>query len=755
MLHRKLGKSTVAAITCLVLLSIMSLPVLAAAPHEDPDAAKLVFSGVSLLRYYADSLDFVLSRNPTEVEARMGKMSFASLPPGLAEATDSFAASSTNISQRVVWIDADLGKMRVLVQQFRLDEAIELAGQISDNLSQMNNELMRIEQAIETTGVELAVSSAPADSDLRSTYDGVVERIDRLRELLALYADLMGEQLKLIDITLEGLFTSTRITLEIQPTAAFVGDDIRFEGVLTAQGRPLAGKEVDILVNGSRHITVMTDADGRYLRVLPVPYRYTPELNWQALYYPRGTDIGLHLASLSTVIKLNVLFYEARLEVTVEPRAYPGLETTVSGRFDYGQSPPLDGRKVEIYLDNVLITEFVAQEVFAQKIKIDAATYLGRHTITVSSAAVGRYVPVVARARLNVTRVTPNLDLNLPPVVLTPGGVGLEGQLSSGAGQLNEALAGMGLSGSQVELVSSGGGALETRKQWWMFWALIGWQDLVIKVIPNEAGSVPLFITTRVMVVNVVNLGIFLALLAILGLFIAWRLKRFRVLPWRRRVKPTVAVSRKEPTPAYALATAPPEPAPTSGDSVSVTAPPEPAPASGDSVSVTAAASESEPDSGEPSSRIFYWYRLVVRFLLRLAQIALRPQQTMREFADEHSRVLGPGAKYFNELTRMVERLLYSPYRPTEADAENSRQLSLKVEAESKLEVDVLLSGGERRLTDESIRRVEGLEVGGRVLEPGSGQQASIWLLLLLTVSIVYFAYLLLFLLPLLAAGYR
>jgi hypothetical protein len=31
------------------------------------------------------------------------------------------------------------------------------------------------------------------------------------------------------------------------------------------------------------------------------------------------------------------------------------------------------------------------------------------------------------------------------------------------------------------------------------------------------------------------------------------------------------------------------------------------------------------------------------------------------------------------ELTRMVERLLYSPYRPTEQDVEKSRQLTRKI----------------------------------------------------------------------------
>ena len=742
MLHRKLGKSTVAAITCLVLLSITSLPLLAATPHEDPDAAKLVFSGVSLLRYYADSLDFVLSRNPTEVEARMSKMSFASLPPGLAEASDSFAASSTNISQRVVWIDADLGKMRVLVQQFRLDEAKELSGRISDNLSLADSELNQIEQATKTTGVELAVSAAPASSNLRSSYDEVLAKIDRIRQMLALYQNLLTE-LK----SIAGQFKPTDITLEIQPRVAFVGDNISFEGVLTAGQKPLAGREVNILINGSQNITAMmydymgsqvvlqsvsqnitatTDANGHYQGVLQVPYWYMPELHLQALYYPRDKDIGLYLASLSPVVKLNVLFYEASLAVNLEDKAYPGLTTVVSGRFDYGQSPPPDGRRVEIYLDDVLITEFVAREVFAQKIKIDAATYLGRHTITVSAAAAGRYAPVVTNAILNVIRATPILDLTLPSVALIPGSVRLEGKLYSEVGPLSGALIKMRLSNSQVEITSSENGTFDTKIKVGLGLGMVGWQDVAIQVLPQDTWHAPFNTTSSVLMVNVLNIGGFLAVLVFLGVYLPRRLKRRLGAYPGRTVRPATT-----------------------------TTPPEPVPVSSYSVSLSAAASESEPDSGEASNRIFSWYRLVVRFLLRIAKIPLRPQQTMREFADEHSRVLGPGAKYFNELTGIVERLLYSRYRPTETDVEHSRQLSLKVEAESKLEVDAFLTGGEGGLAEESIHRVEGLEVGGRVLMLSPWRQASTWLWVLLIMTVAYFACLLLFLLPLLAAGYR
>jgi hypothetical protein len=376
-----------------------------------------------------------------------------------------------------------------------------------------------------------------------------------------------------------------------------------------------------------------------------------PELDLQALYYPRGNDVGVYLASLSPVIKLKVLFYEAELEVTVEDKAYPGLETTVAGRFDYGQSPPLNQRKAEIYFDNVLSTEVVAQETFVQEIGIDPEADVGEHIITVSAAAVERYAPVDGSAVLNVTRATPILDLSTPKVALIPGSIGLGGKLYSEVGPLSGALINMGLGKSQVELVSSEDGAFDTKIRVGMGFGVIGSQDLVIRVVPQEPWHVPLFTTRTVVMVNVINCGGILAILIFLGIYLPGRLRgRLGVYP-RRRVRTVPAIVQPEIVPTYS-----------------------------DSTIVPSSIEEGGQDSGEPRNRIFYWYRLVVRLIQGITRALLAPHQTLREFAYESSRVLGPVAKYFIELTKIVERLLYSRYRPTEEDAGKSKQLSDTIE---------------------------------------------------------------------------
>ncbi|MFC2051623.1 hypothetical protein ACFLT4_02715 [Chloroflexota bacterium] len=875
MLRRNLGKWKPGAIICVIALFTIIPSVFAAEPHENPETAGQVFSGISLLNYYSASLDFVLQKNPAEVESRLEKMPFANIPRSLEESTDDFATSSISISHMVVAIDENLSEFKILIEQFRLSEAIGLAIQISDNLSQANSELKSIEQATVNTGEELKVFSAPAGSDLRRSYDELLERIERIREMLDLYRDLLvdlmpksekinkllesigiqleelmgnaelavvktprpvdialeeligsteialiktltprgtslGElleslnirveefleleniavfeeliptdvtlanllksaditivkTLKLRDITPEELITSADfilvepleptdttqiellgpayftmiegldsvdISLEVQPTIAFVGDKLSFKGLLTSRGKPLSGREVDILLNNSRYVSVKTDTYGRYQGILQVPYWYIPELDVQALYYPQNKDIGTYLASLSPVTKVEILFYKVELEITVDDKAYPGLETTVSGRFDYSEYPPLKERKAEIYIDDVFVNEITVQEAFTQKIEIDPAVGVGKHVVTVSVAAVERYSSVVASVILNVTRATTILDLNIPNIAIIPGSVGLVGRLYSEVGPLSEAPIKMGLGKSRVELVSSKDGTFNTRIKVGMGVGLIGSEDLIIQVLPQQPWDAPLNSTSSILMVNIINIGGILAILIILGIYLPSMLRGRLGVYTRRRVRPEMQTAPPELTPVYS-----------------------------ERVTALTVTEESKEILGEPRGIIFYWYRLIVRYLQGITKVLLGPQQTLREFARGTSGLLGSASKYFVELTTMVEKLLYSQYKPLENDVENSKRLSNTIEEETKLRVTVQSTqprGDEIRApfgysTVSLAGETSSFELGGRDFTTSVWKQLSTWLFILLVLTVLYYACILLLILPLLIVSF-
>jgi hypothetical protein len=75
---------------------------------------------------------------------------------------------------------------------------------------------------------------------------------------------------------------------------------------------------------------------------------------------------------------------------------------------------------------------------------------------------------------------------------------------------------------------------------------------------------------------------------------------------------------------------------------------------------------------------------VVTGLLARMAKAILKPQQTLREFSQECSRILGPAANYFMALTRILERIIYSNHQPTAEDIEQSKQLSLNIQEKLK-----------------------------------------------------------------------
>jgi len=661
MWHGNLGKIILALIICtgaLYLIIPVDFMLLEeprspnVTPHEDPETAEQVFSGIPSFLFDADYLDIVLQTNPEGVKAMLRKRPFAPIVQSLKEANSSFTVARVYISDMVMEINEDLSKFGELMGQNRFEEATRLADETYAKLFQADRELERIEETTQTTGDRLKMSLAPPESSVGRCYGELLETIDKGRETLGLDKDILVNFSRTLAEEAPSL---TEITLKIAPTIAFVGDDIYSAGILASEEGRLAGRRVDILVNGSRYATTRTYSYGYYQDILRVPYRYVPDLDLQVLYRPEGEDSELYQFSLSPVIKLKVLFYEAELEVAVEDGAYPGLETVVSGRLDYGQSPPLKERKIEIYFDDVLITEVVAQEAFTQKIRIDPEADVGEHTITVSSAAVGRYSPVVTSVILNVTKVTPILELNTPTVAMIPGSIGLSGKLYSEVGPMDGASIKMRLGKSQVRLVSSEDGTFETEIKTGMGFGLIGWQDLEIESVSREPWRAPLSATSRVFMVNIVSCGILFVMLVFLIIYLPGRLRERLGAYSRRRMRPEEVITWPELAPAYS-----------------------------DSVIIAAQAQESGQDSGEPRNRIFYWYRLVVRLILGISKAVSKPQQTLREFARESSRVLGPAARYFIELTKMVERSLYSAYRPTEEDVGKSRKLSHTIEEELK-----------------------------------------------------------------------
>jgi len=455
---------------------------------------------------------------------------------------------------------------------------------------------------------------------------------------------------------LQDVLLPASLTLEITPLSAFVGDNIGFSGVLSSQGQPLEGREIDILLNDTFYAAVTTDARGGFRGELQVPYWYAPELTVQAVYYPQDPDIGRYLGASSPAVNLSVLYYTADLVIQADGPAYPGLSGKITGKFEYGSAPVIDRQGTELYLDDSLISQFTASSAFTWEAPIAASEAPGKHTVFASVPAAGRYAPVSAFCTLEVVQAPIILDLNIPGLALIPGSLDMKGNLHSTIGPLRDAVIDIELNGHRVQTLSSADGSFAVRFGMDPDWSLLGSETVKISVQAQEPWNASLQTTRTLFMLNFLNCGILLAFLLAFSLYM------------RRRVQKWLG--------AYSTRSH------SSGDNRSdaaVTGAGYLSSGIDPSRSAINHSSEGEKlpleDSSSPQS-VFQSYRLVFRLIQTLTRTMLKPQQTLREYARENAPRLGTPGKYFLEFTLLIERLLYSHHHTTAEDLEESRRLS-------------------------------------------------------------------------------
>ncbi|MDD5190267.1 MAG: DUF4129 domain-containing protein [Dehalococcoidales bacterium] len=637
-------------------------PVLAADFHQDPDDAIAIFSGVALFTYYADTLDFLLNKDPQEVTNRMDKMPFANIPESLTDVTGNFASSTKSVAGTVVGIETQLDTLRQLRAQSRYDDTIALAQTIWDTITDAQIVTAAMEKAVALTGNGFKVMSSKNNSDIRIAYDRLVTLIQRTKELLDIYKNILSSTLSADVSQLKGV-ASTALTLTVVPEAAFVGDNIQVSGHLTSGDAGLAGRKIDILGNSALYGTAFTDNQGNYSITVTVPFEYRPTVQIQTTYFPQNEDIGKYLAAVSPKVPVDVLFYQTRLEFQTDNKTYPGRNLTVNGSIIY-KAPgniipiPID-RSIEIYFDNELVTELTAAGAFSYTFLLAPDIKLGGHLITVTTSASGRYSPTFGDINITVQKATPVFKGKINSAILIPGNIKFEGQIISDLGALTDPGIMVNFGGNTYRFTGDTKGIVSSTGRTKYDFSLIGTQTLEMTITPTEPWNNIAVITDQVMVINLINCGLFLGVVLLSLLLIPRRVK----IKWGQR-----------PTKNQTLAgpNSPVSTAPIYQGTITVDRP------------VGATDSTPFPLRTENKSEIISLYRVTLILVEKITRIIFKPQETLREYARDVEKPLGKVGAFFGALTRIVEKAIYSPRRATEEEIKESRRISENIQQEIK-----------------------------------------------------------------------
>ncbi|MDD5288568.1 MAG: DUF4129 domain-containing protein [Dehalococcoidales bacterium] len=677
-------------LSIIVVCVIGGMSVFAEQEHEDPTDITPIFSAITLFRYYTETLDQVLAYNPDQVNLRMEKMSFANLPESLSITTGSFTSSVTTVANLVVAIDDDLQTLGTMIEQSRISEIATLAEIIINKLFEAESMLDTAEQSVIFTGGVFEVPYANPESALREAYNETLYRIALARQLIENSRQRLASllQLKITDITpdttgditpdttgditpdttteittdlttyitthITTYITShiaTELSLDVEPQKVFVGDTVRVYGTLQSSSGTLGGREIGITLNGSQYGTAITNKLGKYEIIIKIPYQYTPEMRVQAFYYPKNDDIGVYLAATSDTVKIDVLFYTATITLELEKKAYPGLKTTVSGRLNYDEPALPIERTIELYSDNMLIAEVKTSDEFSVTMELSPDIAPGKHIMTAATTGKARYAPVTTLGILEVSKSPVVLSLDTPKLFFVPGTFSLNGKLSSELGPVPQASITFGLDKAEATAQSTQDGSFATSLKIRWSLSLIGSQILQVGVVPKDPWYNNLTFSKKIFMVNIVNCAVFLFLVIFFGVVASRKIKMRISFLKRQRERVLPLPSQPVSEPEYSQTTAVP-------------------------AELVGAIDE----RSEPRNNIIFWYVAALRLAQKAAKTVIKSQQTLREFAAEIKEKFGPIGDYFMELTRMVEKLLYSKHIATNEDIDKSRLLSRKIQ---------------------------------------------------------------------------
>lgn len=257
------------------------------------------------------------------------------------------------------------------------------------------------------------------------------EDLDDLRDILEGVVD--EDYLESIEDGLDlGSLTITSLTLDVEPSSVYVGEEVTVSGRLSGTGG-LEGKVVEVKL-GDDVTSFVTGIDGQYEGTITVPYIYQESMDVRATYWPRGDDVSV-FSPASAVVELELLFDVPVLEYTVSD-VYPGKLWNVSGAVEVnGVGVP--GSSVSILLDGTGISS-VTDETGAFNARYMAPAALGETVnATISVAPSGVVSGVSESFILPVSRVPLSLVVDASSLVFSGGFAQLNCRVEAGGVELD------------------------------------------------------------------------------------------------------------------------------------------------------------------------------------------------------------------------------------------------------------------------------------------------------------------------------
>ncbi len=595
--------------------------------HLNPAELTPSVSGVELWSLYVDVLSHVVEGKYEEAQLLINSTLELSPPEELSYLIDRYRELVQELTSLLIKLEekVDLAEAALKVNDIEeakrlVDEAEVLAGRallLVDDLV----------AASELLAAKIGVLASPEGKDL---HEQLMKLLDRLKECVLKLLSRTREAESTLEER-EASLVQTNLTLFLVPPATPVGGVFLAVGVLLSNEGPLPGRLIEVKVDGVRAAATYTFVNGVYIAVVKAPYAFVEQARVQAVYVPRGSDLEKYAYSESEVESLALIFQRTSLLVHAPGSSYVGMPLTINGAVMV-DGRPSPNREVDVFLSGVLVGRAFSDEEGCFALSFTPpATKPKSLTLKVTSPPVGLASDASSSISVELVQADVELSLRAPSFIVLPSPIVVEGSFNStlpcsGRGVVEVKL------GGAVKLVEAEDGAFKANVTLPLLSSMSGLYSLEVYVKPMEAWNGARRASTRVLVINPLNLALAFLLATVVVAALRRRGRELTLEVEGLAEAQPISVARHVPQALLA-------------------------------------------ELSGARREVLEAYRTALRKVEEATGLYLQPSHTLREYLGLVADGLGDRLEPFTKLTELAERALYAEREPSFDEVEEAKRL--------------------------------------------------------------------------------
>ena len=331
-------------------------------PHEDPATAKVGLDPVSLLRFYGNVSELVVTRQYQDAQSMLNTIKYANIPTELRDPIDRYSSLSEQLLTTLNNLEFLLDEVSTLYSRGQIGEARQKLNDAEATVRDALFQLEDIETITDTLSDKLGVFAALAGSQVRQAYERQQQNIYGLRQLIS-ELDQLRQSLGLNPLmVIETRFYHPTFLEVSAPDSAHPGLPIT-----------ISGKVSSTHINIERIVKVLLDnvqlaeetIRGQFSLQITLPQQIsTGKHNLTLVVIPQGRYAG---ASRSLPINIEI---PIRTEIHVPPLITIPKTIWISGEIHRGLSPLQDASIKLTFKDSSTTAKTATDGSFAATIDV-------------------------------------------------------------------------------------------------------------------------------------------------------------------------------------------------------------------------------------------------------------------------------------------------------------------------------------------------------------------------------------------------